>query len=151
MSSAVPKTIDELIDDFELFDVWEEKYAFIIELGDHLPEMPEDLHDADHLVQGCQSQVWLVAEAGPGDNGQPTVEFVADSDSRITKGLIAILVHLCSGRPAEEIIKMDLEGLFERLDLKAHLSRSRSNGLHSMIKTLKMKATEVLAGHNGTT
>ncbi len=143
MSSAIPKTIDELIADFDLFDEWEEKYAFIIELGDHLPPMPDDLHDDDHLVQGCQSRVWLVANAG--SNGEPTVEFIADSDSRITKGLIAILVHLCSGRPAEEIIRMDLDGLFEKLELKNHLSRSRSNGLHSMIKTLKMKATEVLA------
>jgi len=143
MTQATPKTIEELIEDFELFDEWEERYAYIIELGDQLPPLPEELHRDEFLVQGCQSRVWLVAR----DAAQSgTVEFVADSDSRITKGLIAILVLLCSGRPAEEVVHMDLEGLFEHLDLKSHLSRSRSNGLYSMIKTLKLKAVEVAAG-----
>jgi sulfur transfer protein SufE len=131
-------TAEELLDEFALFDDWSEKYQYIIELGDQLGEFPEPLRVEDNLVQGCQSNVWLVARTQP--SSPPVIEFLADSDSQIVRGLIAILIMLLSGRTAEEIKLMDVESLFQKLELRQHLSRSRSNGLHSMIQRIRTLA-----------
>ena len=133
-------TVDELVEDFEFLDVWEDRYRYIIELGDGLEDMPADLKTEEHRVQGCVSNVWLVIRTEPGD--PPTIHFVADSDSQIVRGLVAILLMLCSGRTAPEILAMDVESLFDRLELGKHLSRSRSNGLHSMIKRIRRLAEQ---------
>lgn len=133
-------TIEELIDDFEFLDAWEDRYRFIIELGDELDDMPAELKTEEHRVQGCVSNVWLVMDIEPGD--PPTIRFVADSDSQIVRGLVAILVMLCAGRTAQEILSMDIEGVFDRLELRKHLSRSRSNGFYSMVKRIRRLAEE---------
>lgn len=135
---TVSMTAEELLDEFSLFDDWSEKYQYIIELGDELGELPEEYRVESNLVQGCQSNVWLVARTK--DTSPPVVEFLADSDSQIVRGLIAILVMLMSGRTAEEIQTMGVEQLFEKLELQRHLSRSRSNGLHSMIQRIRSLA-----------
>ena len=132
--------LDELLDDFEFLADWEDRYRYIIELGDELEAMPEELKTEQTRVQGCVSNVWLVPQIGSGD--PPTLHFMADSDSQIVRGLVAILVMLCSDRTAEEIRLLDLEGTFDRLDLRKHLSRSRSNGFYSMIKRIKRLAEE---------
>jgi cysteine desulfuration protein SufE len=136
----MPETItaEELLDEFSLFDDWSEKYQYIIELGDQLGEFPEDQRVDTNLVQGCQSNVWLIARTR--GSSPPVVEFLADSDSQIVRGLIAILVMLLSGRSAEEIQSMEVERVFEKLELQRHLSRSRSNGLHSMIQRIRTLA-----------
>ena len=131
-------TIEELLDEFEDFDHWEERYRYIIELGEELDEMPAELKTEESRVQGCVSNVWLVMDVQPGD--PQLVQFVADSDSQIVRGLVSILLMLCSGRPAGEVVAMDIESVYERLDLRQHLSRSRSNGLHSMIQRIRMLA-----------
>lgn len=131
-------TIEELLDEFQEFDHWEERYRYIIELGDELDEMSAGLKTEENRVQGCVSNVWLVMEVPSGD--PPLVHFVADSDSQIVRGLVAILLMLCSGRSAKEIVAMDIESVYERLELRKHLSRSRSNGLHSMIKRIRALA-----------
>lgn len=133
-------TIEELIDDFEFLDAWEDRYRFIIELGDELDDMPAELKTEEHRVQGCVSNVWLVMDIEPGD--PPTIRFVADSDSQIVRGLVAILVMLCAGRTARDILSMDIEGVFDRLELRKHLSRSRSNGFYSMVKRIRRLAEE---------
>jgi cysteine desulfuration protein SufE len=133
-------TIEELIDDFEFLDAWEDRYRYIIELGDELEEMPAKLKTEEHRVQGCVSNVWLVIDIRPGD--PPTIGFVADSDSQIVRGLVAILVMLCSGLTAREILSMDIENVFDRLELRKHLSRSRSNGFYSMVKRIRRLAEE---------
>jgi cysteine desulfuration protein SufE len=132
--------LDELLDDFEFLSDWQDRYRYIIELGDELEAMPEELKTEQTRVQGCVSNVWLVPEVRDGD--PPTLHFVADSDSQIVRGLVAILVMLCSDRTTDEIRSMDLEGIFDRLDLRKHLSRSRSNGFYSMIKRIKRLAGE---------
>ncbi len=125
-------TEQELLEEFESFDDWSDRYRYIIELGDELPAMPEALKTEDTRVQGCQSNVWIVSEAPDADD--PTrIGFLADSDSQIVRGLIAVLVMLLSHRTASEILATDVRSVFERMDLKSHLSRSRSNGLNSMI------------------
>lgn len=131
-------TIDELLDEFQDFDHWEDRYRYIIELGEELDEMPAELKTEENRVQGCVSNVWLVMDVQPGD--PPRVQFVADSDSQIVRGLVSILLMLCSGRAAQEVVAMDIESVYERLDLRQHLSRSRSNGLHSMIQRIRTLA-----------
>lgn len=128
-------TVEELLDDFELLDSWEDRYRYVIELGDELDGLPEELKTEEHRVQGCVSNVWLVVEVQPGD--PPTIHFRADSDSQIVRGLVAILAMICSGHTAAEIAAIDIESLFDKLDLRRHLSRSRSNGLHSMIRRIR--------------
>lgn len=131
-------TLEELLEEFADFEIWEERYGYIIDLGRELDDLPADKRTEEHRVQGCISNVWLVLETEPGN--PPLIRFAADSDSQLVRGLVAILVSLCSGRSAAEILALDLESLFEKLDLRRHLSRSRSNGLHSMIKRIRTLA-----------
>jgi len=133
-------TIEELIDEFDFLDDWEDRYKFIIELGDELDEMPADLKTEQNRVQGCVSNVWLVTDIEPAD--PPVINFVADSDSQIVRGLVAILLMLCSGRTGPEILSLDIDSVFDRLELKKHLSRSRSNGFYSMVKRIRGLAEE---------
>ena len=136
-------TLDELVEDFEFLDAWEDRYRYIIELGDELEQMPDSLKVEEHRVQGCVSNVWLVLDVEPGD--PPRIRFIADSDSQIVRGLVSILLMLCSGRTAQEIQALDIESIFERLEFGKHLSRSRSNGLHSMIKRIRRLAEDQAA------
>ena len=123
---------DEIIDEFAFFGDWMEKYEYIIDLGKSLPLIDEQYKDEDHLIKGCQSQVWLHA-----DEAEGKVNFTADSDAVITKGIIALLVRVLSGQKAEEIAKADLY-FIDKIGLKEHLSPTRSNGLVSMVKQMKM-------------
>ncbi len=123
---------DEIIDEFSLFSDWMEKYEYIIDLGKHLPLIDEQYKDEEHLIKGCQSQVWLHASLD-GDK----VAFTADSDAVITKGIIALLIRVLSNQPAEEVAQADLY-FIDRIGLKEHLSPTRSNGLVSMVKQMKL-------------
>jgi cysteine desulfuration protein SufE len=109
-----------------------ERYEYIIDLGKKLPRIDEKYKDEDHLIKGCQSQVWLHAEK---DNGH--VVFTADSDAVITKGIIALLVRVLSHQSPREVADADLY-FIDRIGLKEHLSPTRSNGLLSMVKQMKM-------------
>ena len=134
MSQTLDETVEDLVENFELFDDWEERYQYIIELGDQLPPMQAEDQVPQNKVDGCLSTVWLV---GRPTGNPPVVVLSADSDSSLVKGLIAILLSVYSERPAEEILAFDIDGLFQRLDLKEHLSRSRSNGLRSMVRRVR--------------
>jgi cysteine desulfuration protein SufE len=130
-------TAEELLEEFALFDDWHDKFQYIIELGDQLEPLPDQYRVDDNLVQGCQSNVWLVAQAHENNGNDTRVEFLADSDSQIVRGLIAILMMLMSGKSAHEIQQLDVESVFRKLELQRHLSRSRSNGLHAMIQRIR--------------
>ena len=123
-----------LIEEFEMFDDWMDKYNYIIELGKELPLIEEQYKTPDFLIEGCQSQVWLHPEYKEG-----RIYFTADSDAIITKGIVNLLVKVFSGRTPPEILDDDLSYL-DAIGLKEHLSPTRSNGLASMIKQLKMYA-----------
>ncbi len=125
---------DELVSEFELFDDWMDKYNYIIELGKELPMIEDQYKTPEFLIEGCQSQVWLHADY---QNG--TIVFTADSDAIITKGIVNLLIRVFSGRTPQEIIDDDLSYL-DAIGLKEHLSPTRSNGLASMIKQMKMYA-----------
>lgn len=123
-----------LIEEFELFDDWMDKYNYIIELGKELPMIDEQYKTPEFLIEGCQSQVWLHADYRDGK-----VFFTADSDAIITKGIVNLLIRVLSERTPQEIIDNDLHYL-DAIGLKEHLSPTRSNGLASMIKQIKLYA-----------
>ncbi|TVQ89246.1 MAG: SufE family protein [Deltaproteobacteria bacterium] len=125
----------ELIETFELLDDWEDRYAYLIELGRKLPPFdPADQIEANR-VRGCVSRVWLTHERRDG-----RLYFKADSDAFIVKGLVAILVGLYSGRTPEQIRQVPIEQLFEQLGLSAHLTPSRRNGFFSMVARMRALA-----------
>jgi cysteine desulfuration protein SufE len=127
-------TIDELLETFELLgDDWEERFRYIISLGKELPDMPGEAKTEENRVQGCQSQAWLIARALP----DHTLEFLADADAFIVRGLIAILLLAFSHRTPEEVLAVDINGLFSSLGLDRQLTPARSNGLHSMVKKIQ--------------
>ena len=123
---------DEIIEEFALFGDWMERYEYIIDLGKSLPLIEEQYKDEEHLIKGCQSQVWLHAEK---DNGR--VKFTADSDAIITKGIIALLIRVLSNQSPDDVAKAELY-FIDRIGLKEHLSPTRSNGLLSMVKQMKL-------------
>ncbi|MBQ3750675.1 MAG: SufE family protein [Bacteroidales bacterium] len=132
---ATMKEVEQtLIEEFELFDDWMDKYNYIIELGKELPMIEEQYKTPEYLIEGCQSQVWLHADYRDG-----LVFFTADSDAIITKGIVNLLIRVLSERTPQEIIDNDLEYL-NAIGLKEHLSPTRSNGLASMIKQIKLYA-----------
>ena len=122
---------DELIEDFELFDEWESKYEYIIDLGKQLPKLDEQFKTEDNIIKGCQSLVWLHAHM----DGE-LLKFEADSDAIIVKGLVNMLVKVLSGHTPEEIAKADIY-FMDRVGLHQHLAQTRSNGLASMLKQMK--------------
>ena len=133
------KSIDEIVqgieEDFSMFEEWVDKYAYIIELGHGLPIIDQKYKDEDHLIRGCQSQVWLAAEKDEEGN----VIFTADSDAIITKGIIALLVSVLSGQKAKNIASADLS-FIDRIGLSSHLSPTRANGLSEMIRQMRYYA-----------
>lgn len=131
-------TIQELenaiVEDFALFDDWTEKYQYIIELGQQLPEMADALKTEDRKIKGCQSSVWLSASMQDGK-----VWFEADSDSTFVKGEIALLLRVLSGQAPEDVLKSELS-FIDKIGLRQHLAMTRANGLAAMIKQIKLYA-----------
>ena len=127
-------TIDRIMQNFDVLTDWEDRYRYIIELGRKLPPFDEKYKVDDNLVRGCVSQVWLVTDVRDGD--PPVIEFRADSDAQIVKGLVAILLSLYSGKTAREILTADIRSIFEKLELAKHLSINRANGFASMVKRI---------------
>lgn len=130
----INKIQDEIIDEFADFDDWMDKYAYIIELGNTLAPIDEKYKTPDNIIEGCQSRVWLNAELKDGK-----VIFEADSDAIIVKGIISLLIRVLSGHTPQEILDTDLY-FIKKIGLQEHLSPTRSNGLLSMIKQMRMYA-----------
>jgi len=131
---TIQETENEIVEEFSLFENWMDKYNYIIELGKSLPAIDENYKTDKYLIAGCQSQVWLQAEFMDGK-----IYFKADSDAIITKGIIYLLIRVLSGRSSEDILNAKLDYL-DRIGLKQHLTPTRSNGLISMIKQMKVYA-----------
>lgn len=133
------RSIDDLVEDFELFEDWEERYRYIVDLGKKLPPMPEEEKVEDNKVRGCMSQVWMTSQVDDSTNPS-TLSFRADSDAFIVKGLIAILLELYSGRTPQEITELDATEALTRLGLESHLSPNRRNGFVAMVGRIKSEA-----------
>ncbi|MBL4832850.1 MAG: SufE family protein [Pseudomonas sp.] len=128
-------TSDDIIDTLSFFDTWEDRYKYIIDLGRELPAMEESKRTDEHIVRGCQSQVWLVSHEKDG-----RLFFDADSDAFIVKGLLAVVLAAYNGKTPQEILDFDIEHYFAQLNLLKHLSMSRGNGLKAMVKRIEHTA-----------
>lgn len=130
----------ELVERFQFFDDWQDRYRYLVDLGRKVEGMaPEDLRD-EYLVPGCMSRVWLKSAVRMTDQGA-VLDLQADSDAIIAKGLVAIVLMLFSGRTAREILALDVQDLFERLELDSHVTVNRRNGFYSMLMRIKELAT----------
>lgn len=136
-------SIDTIRDDFSLLEEWEDRYRYIIELGQELPTFPESARTDANKISGCVSQVWLDTRRGEGPD--PVIDFVGDSDAHIVRGLVAIMLALYSGRRASEIVATDAEETLRGLGLDEHLTPQRANGLRSMVRRIRREAEEALA------
>ncbi|MEO8859857.1 MAG: SufE family protein [Ginsengibacter sp.] len=130
-SKTIKQTEEEIIEDFSLFDTWEEKYEYIIDLGKKLPALEDKYKVAENIIKGCQSSVWLATEFREGK-----IFFKADSDAVIVKGLVSMLISVLSGHTPEEILGAKLDFIRE-IGMMNHLAQTRSNGLLAMIKQMK--------------
>ncbi len=128
--------------DLDRLDDWAERYEFLIELGSKAPPLPDPLKTDANRVHGCQSTVFLSARAASGPHG--VVEFLADSDSALVRGLLAMLQQLFSGQPARDILEFDLRGFLARAGLESNLTMGRRNGLAAMVKRLRAVAAGVV-------
>ncbi|MBQ8070872.1 MAG: SufE family protein [Bacteroidales bacterium] len=125
-----------IIEDFSMYEEWLDKYEYLIDLGKNLEPYPESARTEDRLIKGCQSRVWLDSKFEDGK-----LYFAADSDAIITKGIISLLISVYSGRTPQEILSSDFS-FIDKIGLKENLSPTRSNGLVSMISTIKALALE---------
>jgi cysteine desulfuration protein SufE len=130
-NKSIQEVEDEIVEEFSLFDSWDDKYEYIIDLGKRLPELEEKHKKDDNRVKGCQSTVWLVADTSDGK-----IHFQADSDSVIVKGLISMLIRVLSGHTPEDIIAAELK-FIQKIGMNTHLAQTRSNGLLAMVKQMK--------------
>jgi len=130
---------EKLVRNFNRCANWEEKYLYIIELGQRLPALSAEAHNAENLIQGCQSQVWIVMER----NAEGVIELTGDSDAAIVKGLIAIVFALYQQMTPQDIVAFDVRPWFEKLALTQHLTPSRSQGLEAMIRAIRTKAANL--------
>ncbi len=133
--------LDAIREAFAFFDSWEDRYRFVIDLGRELPHLDESARTEDHLVRGCQSQVWLHARFDP-ETG--TMRLALDSDAHIVRGLIAIVLAAYDGRTPQQIVDFDMAALFDELDLLSHLSVTRGNGLRAMVQAIEKQAAKAL-------
>ncbi len=129
---SINETQDEIIEEFEGLTDWMDRYAYIIELGNTLTGLEEQLKTPDNLIEGCQSRVWIASEL----NDDKRIVFKADSDALIVKGIVALLLRVLSERTPAEILDADLY-FIDKIGLKEHLSPTRSNGLVSMVKQIR--------------
>ena len=128
---SIAETEKEIIEEFALFDSWDDKYEYIIDLGKRLPPLDSKYKKDENRVRGCQSTVWLVADFRDGK-----LFYEAESDAMIVKGLISMLIRVLSGRTPDEIIEAKLDFIRE-IGMTTHLAQTRSNGLLSMVKQMK--------------
>jgi cysteine desulfuration protein SufE len=131
--------LDDYVEAFELLGDWEQRYEYLSELGEKLPALPNESRIESNKVKGCISQVWVEAYRKP-DDDKKLIYFHADCDTTTIKGVLALMVDLMSGRTNEEIQAVDLDEIFERLNLYDHLSPSRHVGVYSIVQLMKEQA-----------
>ncbi len=124
---------DEIIDEFSLFEDWADKYEYIIDIGKKLPPLPEQYKTEAYKIKGCQSQVWMHSQL----NEDGKVRFEGDSDAIIVKGLIGLLIRVLSGQKPEDVARANLY-FIDKVGMSGHLAQTRSNGLASMMKQMKL-------------
>lgn len=132
-------TFDDIKENLEFLDDWEDRYKYVIELGQSLPSLPEEAHSPGNKVEGCVSQVWLVSDFEEVD-GKRVLTLQGDSDAMIVKGLVAIVIAYFSGHSTDQIATLDAERDFAAIGLQEHLTTQRANGLRAMIRRVEAVA-----------
>jgi cysteine desulfuration protein SufE len=140
--AILPMQIEDIIENFEFLEEWEDRYKYLIELGDQLPPFPQAQQTADTKVQGCVSQVWIAASKT--EDPDPVIEFLGTSDAHIVRGLVAITLAIFSNKHASDIVQIDEQAIFSKLGLAEHITPQRSNGLRSMVARIKEIAASTL-------
>lgn len=140
---TIAETENEITEEFAMFDQWDDKYQYLIDMGKTMPPMNEAFKTDDRIIKGCQSRVWLHSELKDGK-----VVFTADSDAIITRGMVALMVRVLSEHTPDEILSAEL-GFVDAIGLKQHLSPTRANGLVAMIRQMKLDALALKARVNG--
>ena len=130
--------IDELIENFSFLDCWEDKYKYLIELGNSLPHLADDKKIDKWKVPGCQSQVWIIPHY---DNA--CISFEGDSDAIIVRGIIAVVLIIFKDKPVQEILDIDVDKIFDKLGLREHITSNRRSGMLSMVDKIKYYAAQV--------
>ena len=133
--------LDDIVDIFELLGDWDQRYQYLVELGEKLPAMPEDLKTEDNKVRGCMSQVWVSAWRDEDDSDG--IRYHGDCDTSIIKGVLALLIQLASGLNTGEIERLDVDELFTRLNLDEHLSPNRHIGVYAIVELMKKQARQL--------
>ena len=139
-ANSTAMQLDQILSDFEFIDEWEDRYRYIIELGNQLPPYPEVNKTEATKVKGCVSQVWLSFKREKTEGGQEQIHLTGDSDAHIVRGLMAIVFSIFSGKTPQEILGTDVQKIFENLELKDHISPQRSNGLNAMVQRIQQEA-----------
>ncbi len=135
---SLPST-DNILEDFEFFDDWEDRYGYIIDLGKGLEPMAEELHTQERLIKGCQSNVWVEVE-----QNADKLHFVVDSDALIVRGLLALVLAAYQDKTPQQILDFNIDDYFKRLDLESHLSPTRGNGLRAIVARIQAVAQWVM-------
>lgn len=134
-------TLDEIVEIFELLGDWDQRYAYLVELGEQMPDMPEEEKIDANKVKGCMSQVWVRAHRDP--ENPHLIIYHGDCDTSIIKGVLAVLIEISASRTLEEIDKLDVDEFFERLELDENLSPNRHVGVYSIVDLMKKQAHEL--------
>ncbi len=137
-------TIEEAIENFDLLDDWDARYAYLVELGEALPPMDAALKTGQNRVHACMSKVWVCPRPDPAGHGN--LIYDGDCDTAIIKGVLALLIGVMSGRTREEILLLDLDRLFSELNLAEHLSPNRHVGIYAIVELMKEQARNTGAG-----
>ncbi|WP_339805932.1 SufE family protein [uncultured Marinobacter sp.] len=134
-------TLEDVVDAFEFLDDWEDRYAYIIDLGKQLPAFPDSERVEANYVHGCQSQVWLISHH---DDADDKLYLLIDSDAMIVRGLAAIILVALNGKSPRDLLTTDIDELFEKLDLFRHISPTRGNGLRAMVGKIRDLAASAI-------
>lgn len=130
--------LDDMVDTFELLGDWDQRYQYLVELGEQLPPMPDKCRAETNRVKGCMSKVWVSAYYESLDSD--FIRFHGDCDTSVIKGVLALLIQLVSGRRAKEVESLDVDEFFERLSLAGHLSPNRHVGIYAIVELMKQQA-----------
>ncbi len=141
---TINETQNEIIEEFNGFDDWMDRYSLIIDMGNSLEPFPAEDRTEQNLIDGCQSKVWFTARLKDNEQGEKTIEYKGDSDAILVKGIVAMLIRILSGHTPKEITEADLY-FIDRINLREHLSPTRSNGLAAMLKQMRLYAAAFAA------
>ena len=141
MSELTP---EEVLENFEFLEDWDARYAYLVELGEKLPPLDDAYRVEENRVKGCMSKVWVSPVASSTSPGR--IDYVGDCDTAVIKGVLALLIGLMSDRTPGEIEALDLDGLFEQLNLAEHLSPNRHFGIFALVELMKTQARDLAAG-----